>query len=580
MTICELYNKNIRLQYISDVIVKSVYRQNYDRALRNLKQFTAELSLYMNGCMENTETIGIDISDFGLADFLVNIMNAQKADDYILIADLIQMQMIPFLLSVQESVRNFCDVMFCQEIWEENIVRLREKSPKLAALIEKEQEKWFAAENPEYWLEPTNSGLFTLASSDDKGVYYFHSNWNPQLEAVEFANYYYDMTCANYIVLGFGLGYHCEALANMDEDICINIYENDLSVVVQAMMANNLGWLWNNENVNIIYDNDFSTMSKELSKTDVEDKVFVIHHPSLRHIKNSDIKAKLEHIFIRDSGIRNQRALMESNFNSNIRNKTDVIDVLKERFDGKHGIIVAAGPSLDNNVEQLLNKPDNTLIIATGTVFRKLISLGVEVDYVIVADANRRIFGQLAGNLDSMVPLLYLSTAYKGFAEKYKGDKYVILQRDHNLAMEEARRLGVDTYGTGGSVSTTALDVCISLGCASIAFIGLDLAYTGNFAHATGTSRRVANDVYDMQKVPGYEISDSTDGAAYEVKKVELTSSNLFDMYRNWIEKRVKEKDVKIPIYDATEGGSFINGMKIVTLKEYFELMDKEIGII
>lgn len=423
-----------------------------------------------------------------------------------------------------------------------------------------------------YWLEPTNSGLFTMSSIDDKGQYYIHSNTNPQIEAKEFAQYYYDVVYDKYIILGLGLGYHVDELSKLDEGIAISVYEDSLQVILQAMMANKLDWLWDNERINLIYDPDLKLMRKELSDDISGDAhmSFIIHYPSLRHIDSLEIKAKLQKIFIRDSGIRNMRALMESNFRSNMSNMTDVVDVLKEKFEGKHAIVVAAGPSLDNNVKLLLQKPKDTLVIATGTVFRKLMALGVDVDYVIVSDANRRIFGQVSGYLDCNIPMIYLSTAYRGFGDKYQGEKYIVLQKDYDRAEEEAKKLGVQTYQTGGSVATTALDVCIQLGCASVAFLGLDLAYTGNMAHAEGTSRRVANDIEDMQKVEGYEIEWVSQNK-YKIKKVQLTASNLFDMYRNWMEVRLMEKDVIMPIYDASEGGSVIKGMEIISLKNYFE---------
>lgn len=572
MTLREVHNLNIKLQYRSDTIVKAVHIQNYDKALRNLMQLTTELSGFVAGCAELKSTIGMDVTESGISDFLMTIIEAQKSNDYILIADLIEMQLLPFLLSVQESARNSCDVMFCQDIWDENIKKLKQKDAKLAEILEKEQARWLVSEQPAYWLEPTNSGLFTMAGFDDMGQYYFHSNTNPQVEAKEFAQYYYDMTCDKYIILGLALGYHCEAMSLMDEGITINIYENSLEVILQAMMANNLDWLLDNENITLVYDPDLKEMTREISHHigGGKDMSFIIHSPSMRHIGNEDVKAKLQKIFIRDSGIRNTKALMESNFRDNIKNMTDVIDALEDDFAGKNAIIVAAGPSLDNNVRLLLEKPENTLIIATGTVFRKLMAMGVDVDYVIVSDANRRVFAQISGYLDCKVPMLYLSTAYRGFANSYAGEKYIILQEDYDRAEEEALKLNAKKYKTGGSVATTALDVCISLGCRSIAFLGLDLAYTGNFAHAEGTSRRVANDIADMQKVEGYEI-EWLDDDKYNIKKAQLTASNLFDMYRHWIEMRLKEPDVNMTVYDASEGGSVIKGMEIIPLKKYYE---------
>ena len=145
---------------------------------------------------------------------------------------------------------------------------------------------------------------------------------------------------------------------------------------------------------------------------------------------------------------------------------------------------------------------------------------------------------------------------------QYAGRKYLICQDGYAPAEQLAKQKGWKLYHTGGSVSTTAFDVCIQLGCASIAFIGLDLAYTDNKAHADGTARVEADGTEAMQQVPA--IGGGT-----------VAASRLFMMYNQWIAKRVTEADVTMPVYDATEGGAVIPGLQTITLKEYMEQESK-----
>lgn len=53
------------------------------------------------------------------------------------------------------------------------------------------------------------------------------------------------------------------------------------------------------------------------------------------------------------------------------------MDVLGRVFAGKDVFIVAAGPSLDKNIELLRERSDKSIILATGTVFQKLMRLGM-----------------------------------------------------------------------------------------------------------------------------------------------------------------------------------------------------------
>lgn len=110
--------------------------------------------MYLEACEEKKQDTGIDTGAYGLNDFLINIMIAQQAEDYILIANLIELHMLPFLQELQGIMRDSCDVMFCQENWDENIVSLEAKDKALAALAKKEQARWLSDDKPEYWIEP------------------------------------------------------------------------------------------------------------------------------------------------------------------------------------------------------------------------------------------------------------------------------------------------------------------------------------------------------------------------------------------------------------------------------------------
>jgi hypothetical protein len=187
------------------------------------------------------------------------------------------------------------------------------------------------------------------------------------------------------------------------------------------------------------------------------------------------------------------------------------------------------------------------IILATGTVFRKLMNEGIAPDYVIVTDANKRVYAQIRGMEENTAPMLFLSTAYRGFAEKYKGDKYIIMQKGYNKAEDFASNNDFEIYETGGSVATTALEIGIRLGCRRIIFYGLDLAYTDDYVHASGTSRRDLNDNSDLIET-------------IDIYGNPIKTTKVLNIYRKWIEERIKNvRDIEI--IDATEGGMKIKGM-------------------
>lgn len=563
MTKQQIYNTNVALQAIISQIVYACRIQNYDRVVRRFTDMTANL-------LQVLEAVFTDISYYNQEAELINpeavnaslqdILSAQENQDYVLLADLLELQLVPFLQSLQEAIRCYDARAAAPNVWERNMEALKNKDAVLWKQVMSYHTR-YEKENAEgvwqgaHHLEDTNSGAFTMAGQDKEGVYYYHSNVNPISEASDFARYYYSCASENYVVWGLGLGYHVREILRLDNGITLSVYESDMDVIYHCLMAVDMTDCLTCSGFSLIYDSSFTKMLLTLEQ--ISDN-FILHYPSLRHIKDEKIKEQMEMFFIRDSGKRNAAILFESNSRENFKRYDGCVDELKQEFAGKRVIIVAAGPSLDKNIELLKHKKPDTIILAVETVFRKLLKLGIDMDYMIVTDANGRIYSHLAGLEDRQIPMLYLSTTYKGFAMRYQGEKYIICQNGYDKAEEMAAQNNWNLYETGGSVSTTALDVCIRLGCREIAFIGLDLAYTNNLAHAEGTAGREAGEVADMERVPA--IGGGT-----------VPVSKLFVMYCKWMEKRVSQPDVTMPIYDATEGGAVIRGMIGTTLKEFLK---------
>lgn len=137
---------------------------------------------------------------------------------------------------------------------------------------------------------------------------------------------------------------------------------------------------------------------------------------------------------------------------------------------------------------------------------------------------------------------------YPLFQEK----KYAIFQNGFDMAEEYAKEHGYTLFETGGSVTTTAMDVCIRFGCKKIVCLGADMAYTGNKTHAADTlgekTITVNSNTLMVKSVSGEMIP---------------TSMNL-DSYRRWIENRIR--DVKNVEFINISDGAYIAGMNNVEI--------------
>lgn len=562
-----LYKNNITLIHQINDTVEHIRKQNYIRAVDGIFQIIDGLKTNVETIFLNSDILiqcGVPLDEAYVADMLTQVVNAQQAEDYVLFADLLKLMVIPFLLSQQEGIRNGGFDSLNQDFFEKNMTMLKVHNKVLYDQMlnyEVSKNQW-EYKDCVYRIEPTNVGLPTMWVGTEEGGRYFHSNYDPFSEASLLAREYYDADKEYYVIYGFGLGYHVKALYTMNPDMHLDVLENDLGIIWQAFHAMDMTWLIENKNIRLIFDMDFSRFARVMQEP--EKMVFLIHNPSLKHIANQQVKERMERFLTHEGSMRNYKEAFLKNSRENFKHYDASVDSLKKEFAGRDVIIVGAGPSLDKNVEFLKDKSENTVILATGTVLRKLLQLGIHIDYCIITDPKAVTYRQVEGLEDCRVPLLLLSTAFRKIAMQYKGKKYLICQNGYEPAEEYARAMGFDTYDTGGSVATTAFDVAIRLKAGRIAFIGLDLAFPKNRAHADGTYEEHIWGTNQMEEIPAYNGGT-------------VPSSRAFIMYKEWIEKRKQRSDVVMEVYNATEGGALIQGLKNITLEEFFHGQKQEV---
>lgn len=580
MNIKEIFQKNIEAIDLVNVMILLFRKQNFNRGDRLFPVWIQNFSVlvgtffaekdYFNAC-------GTIVEESGIADMLKELMRSQEQRDYVLLADLFELRVLPLLYSLQETIRmqenlrsqeSACiresagDPLFADH-FKANLACLEKEQPELARLLRARGGELPTFTDKErhrtYELEQTSQGAPTLKLTDKNGSYYFHSNNSPLLEARLLASNYYEETRAAYCVYGIGLGYHVRALyLECKGGVPITVYESDLNMLVFALRATNFVSMLQKE-LRLIYDPDLTLFTKQLQNNS---EVLMIHYPSLRNILEEAVKKRMEELFVQDSSIRNQRGEMLSNFRNNIKNCGHYIDELSGQIAGKDVYLVAAGPSLDKNIALLKEKPENAVIVVVGTAFRKLLAEGIRPDYAVFLDAADRIYAQLEGLEEESVPLMIASTACRRLAESYQGKRYLICQKEFNEAERYAKEHGYQTYMTGGSVATIAFDVALRLCAKRIVAIGLDLAYTGNKLHARNAGGRELSG--DMTGLIPVKASDG--GKVYTTQAME--------MYRRWFENRIARAVAETPskelpeFINATEGGAYIAGMQYRALSD------------
>ncbi|NLY76508.1 MAG: motility associated factor glycosyltransferase family protein [Tissierellia bacterium] len=411
-----------------------------------------------------------------------------------------------------------------------------------------------------YEVVKTKTDQYTLKINQDKKTSFLHSKYNPYREAVNIAEENYHKSVSNYIVFGLGFGYHVEQLIVKAPNADFYIIETNKEVFRLALENVDLKNIINNDRVHLCVSDDITEISEILSSTFLlNDIKIVLHNASMKIMPNNliDIKYLLEEYIMKESSYKKLATQLRENFNSNIVNYDENVDVLFNKYNNIPLYIVSAGPSLDRNIKDLKKAKRRGIILSVGRAVKPLLKENIKPDLIIITDPSPYLYVNQLKGLDLEVPIIVLSTCDKNVMLKYMGRRLIALQRGYPEAEKYAKEHNHKLVQTGGSVATTALDVAINMGCNPIIFVGQDLAYTENRTHSEGAySRDIAlhNNLREIEDVYG---------------NIVYTPRNLYS-YLRWIQNRIKrEKD--ITFIDATEGGAKIIGTKILTLKETIE---------
>lgn len=439
--------------------------------------------------------------------------------------------------------------------YRDNIKLLEEKYPLIYKSILKI--------NPNkkiYEIIKSKTNPLTLKINQNNKTFFLHSKYNPNREAVNIAEENYDESIKNYIIFGLGFGYHVEQLMLMAPNANFYIIETNKEVFKLALENVDLSNIINSNRVHLYVSDDISEIGQILKDVlSLDDIKIVLHNVSLKLMPDNlmDIKYLLEEYKMKEFSIERFAPLLNENFNSNIKNYDENVDILFNRFKNIPLYIISAGPSLDKNIKELKKAKGKGIILSVGRAVRPLLKENIEPDLIIITDPSPYLYDMQLKGLHIDVPIIVLSTCDKNVMLKYKGKKLIAFQEGYPLAEKYAKEYNHKLVQTGGSVATTALDIAINMGCNPIIFVGQDLAFTDNRTHSKDTYSKditLHNNLRPIEDVYG---------------NIVYTPKNLYS-YLRWIQNRIK-KESNIIFIDATEGGAKIIGTKILTLKEAIE---------
>lgn len=218
-------------------------------------------------------------------------------------------------------------------------------------------------------------------------------------------------------------------------------------------------------------------------------------------------------------------------------------------------IIVAAGPSLEKNVEVLKQAKGRAFIICVDTAIPFLLKHGIIPDMVCTVDASKGTWHFEGSELHNLPIAISTDSNYRVL--EYIGEVnpfYMSITNDYykNLFHEKGESIGY--FDGGGSVATVCFQMCVEIGFRTIIIIGQDLAYTDRKAHAGKGELKSEDLIFKVLMVEGYDGN-------------KVMTRGDYKTYIDWYNLRIPELSDRT-IVNATEGGAKLNGAIQMTLQE------------
>jgi len=269
------------------------------------------------------------------------------------------------------------------------------------------------------------------------------------------------------------------------------------------------------------------------------------------------------------------------------------IGALGARFAGLPMIIVAPGPSLARNVDQLHRARGRAIITAFSHSLKAVIAAGVVPDLVITVDPQDVRY-HFAGCDLSQTCVVNAATVHPALFE-LPAQRFLTLSANSAIDDWIFEAVGDDAVVPGGgSVATSALSLALGWGCDPIVFLGLDLSFPGGAYYVATSSdgeARAEVDPRGFMRVAGWSAGfhamKSAGGPEAPVERVvelpgwaggTVPSTFMFSLFHRWFVERLTSV-TGTTVFNCTEGGAHIPGMDHRPFADVLAHLDREIDV-
>ena len=234
---------------------------------------------------------------------------------------------------------------------------------------------------------------------------------------------------------------------------------------------------------------------------------------------------------------------------------------LENKFQGQTALIIAAGPSLQENIEKIKANRNKFVVFAVNRVLRTVLSNGIIPDFVVCIDPDgvEDSFTNLDEQIKNINCIIDAKSDCKIFTKNFKKIFVSFTGNENIIKSLTDYNPDIKTYECGGSSTTLAFISAVKMGFEKIVFAGLDLALKGDLMYSSG---EVANVNADGK----IDLGGEQQKGITQVKSVTgemVNSRDDFAAFIQHFEALIKDSGYT-ECYNTTSFGAAIEGMKNV----------------
>lgn len=436
-----------------------------------------------------------------------------------------------------------------------------------------------AKESNDVIIEPSKKGLQTMKVLVNEKSQYIHSKYDPENEAEKLINQLQDMDESRHVLfIGTGLGYHIQKLLTKYPRLNYSIYEPDLTVLKHFFANFNVKNFPKSTLHELITSRDMDKVNCVIGNLlGNNETLFIYSLPSYSELYTNEINGIMEVLKVQLKSKRNNLAVNASfqtrwtinslkNFLAVLQTPNILTDVDQAAFEGKPAIIVAAGPSLNEEFENLRHIKEHGLayIFSVGSAINALVEKGIYPDAACTYDPsekNQYVMQKIKDlNIDN-IPLIFGSSVGYETIENYPGDKlHMFTSQDSVSPYLVNKNMANSTVMDASSIAVVTFQLLTLLKCDLIVLVGQNLGYQNNKRYASGIEYDFINN-----EVTEKEVMNSV--KTKDVYGNEIVTNEWFNLMRLQMEKYISDSS-GIQVINTSKGGAQIEGTKFMHLED------------